>query len=196
MRSYLSLILASFILLSCNKEPRSPKLVVAIVVDQMKYDYLDRFKDQWSDNGYNRFLNEGYSFDNCNYSYIPTFTGPGHATIFTGRYPSNSGIIANDWYDRDSNRTIYCVEDYSVQPVGSDKRKESRSPFNLKVNSISDHLLAKNSQSKTFSVSLKDRGAVTPGRSNEQECVLDGRQRRLYFKYTLHAKLTEMGRGF
>lgn len=165
-----SIFIAVIIAIGCtNNKPEQPqlkeqpKLVVGIVVDQMKYEYLEKYASQYSEKGFARFVKEGYGFTNCNYSYIPTYTGPGHATIFTGMLPIKSGIIANDWFDPDSNRSIYCVEDYSVRPVGTNAIKESRSPRNLKVNSISDYILKSNPNGKTLSVSLKDRGAVLPG---------------------------------
>src|SRR5215203_1188944 len=92
-----------------------PKLVVGIIVDQMRYDYLFRFKDDFSQGGFNRLMREGFLFENANYNYVPTYTAPGHACVYTGTTPSINGIIANDWYDRSLGKTINCVGDSTMQ---------------------------------------------------------------------------------
>src|SRR5215203_3662264 len=92
-----------------------PRLVVGIIVDQMRYDYLFRFKEDFSAGGFNRLIREGFLFENANYNYVPTYTAPGHACIYTGTTPSVNGIIANDWYDRALGKTINCVGDSTMQ---------------------------------------------------------------------------------
>jgi len=140
-----------------------PRLVVGIVVDQMRYDYLIRFKDDFSSGGINRLIREGFLFENANYNYVPTYTAPGHACIYTGATPSVNGIIANDWYDRDLGKTINCVGDSTVKPVGTTSISGKMSPKNLLTTTVTDELrLASNYRSKVIGIALKDRGAILP----------------------------------
>src|SRR6185436_18385220 len=115
-----------------------PKLVVGIVVDQMRYDYIIKFKDDFSSGGINRLLREGFLFENANYNYVPTYTAPGHACIYTGTTPSVNGIIANDWYDRELGKTINCVGDSTMKPVGTTSISGKMSPKNLLSTTITD----------------------------------------------------------
>ncbi|NDK56913.1 alkaline phosphatase family protein [Pontibacter sp. BT213] len=141
-----------------------PKLVVGIVVDQMRYDFLYRYWDKYGNDGFKKLLQKGYSFENANYSYVPTYTAPGHASIYTGSVPSVNGIIANSWFDRETGKTMYCVEDKTVKTVGSTSKAGEMSPKNLLSTTITDQLkLATNKRSKVIAVALKDRGAVLPG---------------------------------
>ncbi|MFM8241695.1 MAG: alkaline phosphatase family protein, partial [Crocinitomicaceae bacterium] len=94
-----------------------PKLVVGIVVDQMCYEYLYRYQPNFSKNGFNRFLNQGVNFRNTLYNYVPSYTGPGHASIYTGTTPSNHGIIGNEWYDKNKQQTINCVADENYRSI-------------------------------------------------------------------------------
>jgi predicted AlkP superfamily pyrophosphatase or phosphodiesterase len=143
--------------------PAKPKLVVGIVVDQMRYDYLIRFKDDFSSGGINRLIREGFLFENANYNYVPTYTAPGHACIYTGTTPSVNGIIANDWYDRELGKTINCVGDSTVKPIGTTSISGKMSPKNLLSTTITDELrLATNYRSKVVGIALKDRGAILP----------------------------------
>lgn len=140
-----------------------PKLVVGIVVDQMRYDYLYRFWDKYSDGGFKRLMNEGFNFRNNHYNYVPTYTAPGHASVYTGTTPAMHGIVGNDWYNRNTGRNIYCTEDKSVKTVGSNTTAGEMSPANLLATTITDELkLATNRQSKVIGVSLKDRGSIIP----------------------------------
>ena len=93
-----------------------PKLVVGIVVDQMRYDYLTRFYDRYGEGGFKRLMNEGFNCKNTHFNYIPTKTGPGHASIFTGTTPKYHGIVGNDWYDMESGRHVDCVDDENEGP--------------------------------------------------------------------------------
>ena len=141
-----------------------PQLVVGIVIDQMRYDYLQRFWDKYSATGFKRLVNEGFLCKNANYNYVPTYTAPGHASIYTGTTPAINGIIANDWFDRRAGKNIYCVTDNQVVGVGSNAEEGKRSPENLLTTTITDELrLATNKQSKVISLSLKDRSSVLPG---------------------------------
>lgn len=141
-----------------------PKLVVGIVIDQMRYDYIYRFWDKFSANGFKRLVNEGFFCKNANYNYVPTYTAPGHAAIYTGTTPAVNGIIANDWFDSKTGKNMYCVTDGNVSGVGSNAEEGKRSPENLLTTTITDELrLATNKRSKVISVSLKDRSSILPG---------------------------------
>lgn len=140
-----------------------PKLVVGIVVDQMCYDYLYRFNSKFGENGFKKLMKNGTICENTQYNYVPTFTGPGHASIYTGTTPSNHGIIANDWYDRTLKKDKNCVSDTSVKSVGTTSKEGKTSPINLKSNTITDQLKLTHAQSKVISVSIKDRSAILPG---------------------------------
>src|SRR3954471_9006738 len=89
--------------------PSKPKLVVGIVVDQMRYDYIYRYWDKFGNDGFKRLVNEGFFCRNTNYNYVPTYTGPGHTSIYTGTTPAVHGIIANDWYDKKTGKNMYCA---------------------------------------------------------------------------------------
>jgi predicted AlkP superfamily pyrophosphatase or phosphodiesterase len=148
---------------SKSKAPDRPKLVVGIVVDQMRYDYLYRYWDKYSKDGFKRLLGEGFNFRNNHYNYVPTYTGPGHASIYTGTTPDVHGIVGNDWYDRATGRNIYCAEDKSVKAVGSTSSAGQMSPTNMIASTITDELeLATNQKSKVIGLSLKDRGSILP----------------------------------
>lgn len=145
-----------------NSIPR-PKLVVGIVVDQMRWDYLYRFYDRYQNNGFKRLLNEGFSCENTQVNYIPTFTGPGHTCIYTGSVPSIHGIAGNDYIVQATGKSIYCAEDNTVQTVGSDSKAGQMSPRNLLVTTVTDELrLATNFRSKVIGIALKDRGGILP----------------------------------
>lgn len=140
-----------------------PKLVVGIVVDQMRYDYLYRYYDKYSENGIKRLMAEGFNCRNNHYDYVPTFTGPGHASIYTGTSPAIHGIAGNDWYDRYSDNMLYCAEDQSVVSVGSESNAGKMSPRNMLASTVTDQLrLASNKRSKVIGVALKDRGSILP----------------------------------
>lgn len=142
---------------------KQPKLIVSIIVDQMKQEYLHRFFNDFSDDGFKRLLKDGYEFKNMHYNYMPTYTGPGHASVYTGTTPSVHGIVANHWFKKSVNKEVYCVEDSTVFTLGEDSKKGQMSPINLKTTTFSDELkLATNQQSKVFGVSIKDRGAILP----------------------------------
>lgn len=139
-----------------------PKLVVGIVVDQMRWDYLYRYSNRYGEGGFKRLLNEGYSCNNTMINYIPTVTAIGHTSIYTGSVPSIHGIAGNDFY-KDGKKT-YCTDDNTVQTIGSDSKAGQMSPRNLRVTTIGDELhLATNFRSKVIAVSLKDRASILPG---------------------------------
>ena len=140
-----------------------PKLVVGIVVDQMRYDFLYRYSEKYSSGGFKRLMNEGFNCRNNHYDYAPTVTAAGHAAIFTGSIPAIDGIIGNEWFNQKTGKSVYCVEDTSVRTVGSDSKAGLMSPKNLLVSTITDQLrIANNFQSKTIGIALKDRGSILP----------------------------------
>lgn len=146
-----------------------PKLIVGIVVDQMRAEYLYRFQDNYGEYGFKRLIKDGFNVKNTHYNYIPTATGPGHATIYSGTTPASHGIVANDWYDRQLQRTMYCAEDTTTYLINNKNikasaiNKYSRSPKNLLTTNIADELkLFTNGRSKVIGLSLKDRGAIFP----------------------------------
>lgn len=149
------------IVFSQNKQ--APKLVVGIVVDQMCYEYLYRYQSKFSKNGFLKLMNQGSHFRNTQYNYVPTYTGPGHASIYTGTTPENHEIIANEWFDRNTGKTIRCVDDTTVVGVGTTSEEGKCSPKNLKANTITDQLKLTYPTAKVISVSLKARSAILPG---------------------------------
>jgi Type I phosphodiesterase / nucleotide pyrophosphatase len=139
-----------------------PKLVVVIVIDQFRGDYLDRYHDQFGDAGFRILLDHGAYFPNCNYNYANTRTAPGHSTLFTGAYSNGHGIISNEWWDPKKRARVTSVEDDSTKLVGAEG-KAGASPHNLMADTIGDELkLATQGQARVFGVSLKDRSAVLP----------------------------------
>ncbi len=147
-----------------------PKLILILVIDQLRFDYLMRFRPQFVEGGFNLLLS-GANFVNCRYDYATTITCPGHATLFTGAYANFHGIIANEWYDRLLHRPVNCVEDRDTRMVSQTEDTGpgtsgawSASPKNLRGSTLGDELrIASNFRSRVVALSLKDRGAVMPG---------------------------------
>ena len=140
-----------------------PKLVVGIVVDQMRYDYLTRFWDQFGEEGFKRLVNNGYNFKNNHFNYVPTYTGPGHASVFTGTTPEYHGIISNGWFDKFEDKSVYCAGDASVEPVGTESEAGKMSPHRMKSTTFADeNRLHTQMKGKTIGIALKDRGAILP----------------------------------
>jgi predicted AlkP superfamily pyrophosphatase or phosphodiesterase len=140
-----------------------PKLVVVIVIDQFRGDYLERYHDQFGDSGFRLFLDRGAYFTDCNYNYANTRTAPGHATLFTGAYSNGHGIVANEWWDSKKKRMVTSVEDDATKILGIPGEKDGASPHNLMADTLGDELkLATQGKSRVFGVSLKDRAAVLP----------------------------------
>ena len=141
-----------------------PKLVVGIVVDQMRYDYLTRFWDHYGEGGFKRMVGEGFNCKNTHFNYTPTYTGPGHASVYTGTTPAMHGIISNSWYDKTTNKAVYCAGDDDVNSVGAEGQVGQMSPHRMHVTTITDQLrLHTQLRGKVIAVALKDRGAVLPG---------------------------------
>ena len=147
-----------------NKISSDVKLVVGIVVDQMKYEYIPKFWNKYGEHGFKRLINNGFLAKNAHYSYARTSTGLGHATIVTGTTPSYHGIVGNDWYNPAQGKEIYCVDDNNVDPVGTTNKIGKKSPKNLLTTTVSDeNRISTNFRAKTLSVSLKDRAAILSG---------------------------------
>jgi len=145
------------------KKPVVPKLVVGIVVDQMRYDYIYKYWNKFGEEGFKRMVNEGFFCRNTNFNYVPTYTGPGHASIYTGTTPSVHGIISNQWYSREKAAMVYCAYDKSVEPVGTQSPSGKMSPVNMLSTTVGDELrLSNNMRSKVIGISLKDRSSILP----------------------------------
>ena len=141
-----------------------PKLVVVIIIDQFRGDYLDRYRGQFGDGGFRLLLDRGAYFSNCNYNYANTRTAPGHSTLFTGAYSNGHGIADNEWWDAKRKKRVTSVEDDATKLVGVDSDKAGASPHNLLADTIGDELkIATQGKSRVFTVSLKDRAAILPG---------------------------------
>ena len=144
--------------------PARPRLVVGMVVDQMRWDYLYRFADRYVEGGFKRMLREGFSCENTFINYTPTYTAPGHASVYTGSVPALHGIMGNNWYLRSRRKTIYCVDDSTVQGTGTTAKGGKMSPRNMWSSTVTDELrLAQQFQSKTIAIAIKDRGSIIPG---------------------------------
>jgi hypothetical protein len=140
-----------------------PKLVVGLMVDQMRWDYLYRFYDRYQQNGFKRMLNEGFTCENTNIDYLPTVTAIGHSTVYTGSVPALHGIAGNDFIIQATGKTMYCTEDPSVESVGTTSAAGKMSPRNMLASTITDELrLATNFRSKVIGIALKDRGSILP----------------------------------
>jgi len=140
-----------------------PKLVVVIVIDQFRGDYLERYRDQFGDAGFRLFLEHGAYFPNCNYNYASTRTAPGHATLITGAYSPGHGIADNEWWDQKKKRMVTSVEDDDTKLVGLPDARTGASPHNLLADTLGDELkLATQGKSRVFGISFKDRSAILP----------------------------------
>ena len=151
------------LLFSLTTFAQKPKLIVGIVVDQMRVDYLTRYESKFGEGGFKKLIKGGYFNKNANFNYVPTYTGPGHASIFTGSVPRVNGIISNDWYDKKTGKNIYCAQDETVTTVGSTSNAGKMSPRNMLTTTIGDEMrLATNMQAKVIGISQKDRASILP----------------------------------
>ena len=173
----------AFTFFSCQKKVSNsgydnvrPKLIIGIVVDQMAYDYTERYWNKFSQGGFRRLFTGGFVCKNAFFEHFPTYTGPGHTCIFTGNDPGLSGIVANDWYDRNLKKEVYCAEDTSAKTIGSFSSAGKMSPKNMLVSTIGDRLkLTSNFKSKVIGIALKDRAAILPaGRMSDAAYWYDG----------------------
>lgn len=178
-----------------------PKLVVGIIVDQMRWDNLYRFSSRYKeDGGFKRLLNGGFNCENTLIPYTPSVTACGHASIYTGSVPAINGITGNEWWDYSINNYMYCTDDTVAKTVGSSTKSGQMSPANLLVNTIGDELrLATNFRSKVIGIALKDRGAILPaGHSANAAYWYDDKTgdwiSSTYYMQTLPAWLTELNK--
>lgn len=160
---FLSLLIACSTIMYSQAKVKRPNLIVGIVIDQMRYDYLLRFADKYGEDGFKRLLNNGYSLQNLHFNYMPTYTAVGHTSIYTGTTPFYHGIISNNWYDKKQKKSIYCVNDDNYKTIGNDGKVGKKSPHRLITTTITDQLrLAQNMNGKTIGIALKDRAAILP----------------------------------
>ncbi|HEU4710111.1 MAG TPA: alkaline phosphatase family protein [Pyrinomonadaceae bacterium] len=146
-----------------DQSRKRPRLVLLIVVDQFRYDYLERFGDLFADNGLRRLMHDGASWTQSNYDHFPTYTAPGHGTMMTGAYPAESGIIGNDWPDRTTGKRVSSVSDSSEKLLGGKPDDPASSPRRLMTTTIGDELrFVTNDRSKVIGISIKDRSAILP----------------------------------
>jgi predicted AlkP superfamily pyrophosphatase or phosphodiesterase len=146
-----------------SQQRKSPKLVVGIIVDQMREEYLYRFYNQYGENGFKRLMREGFYCRNIHFNYTPTVTGSGHASVYAGSTPAYHGIVSNDWYDRKLKRTVYCCEDTTVQLLGTSSTGKGMSPHRLLSTNLPDELkISTMEKAKVIGISLKDRAAILP----------------------------------
>jgi len=140
-----------------------PRLVLLIAVDQFRYDYLERFGDLFGPNGLRRLMNDGASWVNANYDHMPTYTAPGHATLMSGAYPAETGIVANEWPDRETGKKVTSVSDSTTRLLAGGPNEEGSSPRRMMASTLGDELrLATNDRAKVVGISLKDRSAILP----------------------------------
>jgi len=154
------IICSFFFLLQCTTETK-PSLVVYISIDQMRYDYLERFMPYFTSSGYNLLLEKGANFRNCNYEHYCTYTGPGHACLGTSCYAGKSGIVGNSWYVKNDDVSVYCVDDLTYfNPNDPEDKSGAKSAERLLISTLGDEMKNKNEKSKVYSVSGKDRAAI------------------------------------
>src|SRR5712691_1298176 len=150
---------------AANKASQSPRprLVLLIVVDQFRYDYLERFGDLFGSRGIGRLMREGASWTETNFDHVPTFTAPGHAVLMTGASPSQTGIVANEWYERETGKKVKSISDDSTMILAGKPNEKGKSPRRLLCSTVGDELrLADNDRSKVIGISAKDRSAILP----------------------------------
>ena len=162
MRKFL-LLYFSFVVAG-NLSAQQPKLVVGIVIDQMRWDYLYRYYSRYQeDGGFKQLLKHGFSCENTFIPYTPTVTACGHSCIYTGSIPAVSGIVGNEWWDYKSSDIVYCTQDDNVKTIGTNTDAGKMSPRNLLVTTIGDELhLADNFRNKVMGIALKDRSSILP----------------------------------
>ena len=163
------LFLLFFIVLflySCKNEKikeQKPTLIVGIIVDQMRFDYLTKYANRYSERGFKKLLNKGFSLTNAHFSHLGTYTAVGHASAYTGTTPSDHGIIGNDWYDKYLKKSIYCVDDSNYHSLGTESNSGKKSPKRLITTTITDQVrLGQNMNGKSIGIAIKDRSSIIP----------------------------------
>jgi predicted AlkP superfamily pyrophosphatase or phosphodiesterase len=160
---FLSILVLTSLSSNSSAQATKPKLMVGLVIDQMRWDYLYRYNDLYSKGGFKRLINEGFTAENTLIPYLPTYTAVGHTCIYSGSVPAITGIVGNNWYDRTANKFVYCTDDSTVSTVGNTGIAGKMSPANLWATTITDELrLSNNFKSKVIGIALKDRGAILP----------------------------------
>jgi predicted AlkP superfamily pyrophosphatase or phosphodiesterase len=180
-------------------EPKRPKLVVGITVDQMRQEYLYRYGSKFGQGGFNRLINKGFMLQNAHFNYMPTYTGAGHASVFTGTTPSIHGVIGNSWYDKVADGEVYCVGDAKQTTVGSLTESVGKmSPHRMLTTSITDELkIATQKRSKVIGMSIKDRGAILPtGHMADAAYWYDGKTGRFITSSYYMTKLPDWAERF
>ena len=164
--------------INAKSSTQKPKLVVGLVIDQMRWDFLYRYNDLYTANGFKRLLKDGYSCENMLIPYMPTYTAPGHTCVYTGSVPAIHGIVGNNWFDKTTGTGVYCTEDDAVETIGSNTIAGKMSPKNLWATTITDELrIATNFKSKVIGIAVKDRGAILPtGHSANAAYWYDGEE--------------------
>lgn len=159
-----SLLFCIVVLKAQPPEAERPKLVVGIIVDQMRQEYLYRFYNKFGAGGFKRLMNDGFMLKNAHYNYVPTVTGAGHASVYTGTTPAIHGIIGNDWYDKELKKNVYCAGDDRYSTIGSTSIRDGKmSPHRMLSTTITDELkLSSQKKSKVIGISIKDRGSILP----------------------------------
>ncbi|MEO6584555.1 MAG: alkaline phosphatase PafA [Ferruginibacter sp.] len=149
-------------------QKEKPVIIIGLVIDQMRWDYLYRYQDRYGKGGFKRLLQKGFSFNNTFIPYTPAVTAAGHTSIYTGSVPALHGIVGNDWVERKTGERMYCTQDRNVIGVGGTGSQGQMSPQNLLATTIGDELrLSNNFKSRVFGIALKDRGGiVAAGRSS------------------------------
>ncbi len=163
MKSRITLLFLGLCLIGISQTANQPKLVVGVVVDQMRNDYIYRYWNRYGEGGFKRLVKDGFYCKNTHYNYVPTYTGPGHSSIYTGATPQVHGIIANEWYMKDNKKETYCCEDGNVKTVGSESKAGKMSPHFQLSTTLGDELkLNTNGKGKVIGVALKDRSSILP----------------------------------
>lgn len=146
-----------------NSRIQKPRMVVGIVVDQMRWDYLYRYADRYSKGGFKRLMRDGFNCQATYLNYVPSYTAPGHASIYTGSVPAVHGIVGNDWREQGADVSVYCAQDTNVRSIGGSFAGGQMSPSHMRTSTIGDELrLSSNMRSRVYGVALKDRGAIFP----------------------------------
>ena len=196
MPRFLLLLAVLMCAVNATRADSRPKLVVAIVVDQLRGDYLERFQDQFTTNGFRLLMERGAFLSAAHYDYHPTYTAPGHATILSGAPPSVHGIIGNSWFDKRARRGRYCVEDTTVAGVGVGGASGQRSPRNFIGSNLADQMRL-HFRSRVVGVSMKDRGAILPaGRKPLGAYWYDAKSGKFVTSTYYHQKLPDWVEAF
>lgn len=174
--TFVTILLISLQISKAAPKGSRPKLVVGVVVDQMRWDFFYRYETKYGKDGFKRLLNGGYSCENTYINYIPSYTAPGHTSVYTGSVPAIHGIAGNHWYSREDKREVYCTEDAGQKTVGAAGKAGMMSPKNLLSSTLADELkLATNFKGKSIGIALKDRGAILPvGHTADAAYFYDG----------------------